>query len=103
MILIVGMPIEGLTLLLVFAPILAPVGPQLGFDSVHWGLLIILAMNMAGITPPVGGQIFLTSGIARCSIGQTAKYMWFLLIPWVATILLVLFAPGLVTWIPRNF
>lgn len=102
MLVIIGFPIEGLTILLVFTPILAPLGPKLGFDPIHWGVLLVLGINLAGITPPVGGGIFLCAGIAHATIDETVRHLWPFLLTWCLVIVLVLFVPGLVLWIPNT-
>jgi C4-dicarboxylate transporter DctM subunit len=101
MLVVIGFPIEGMTLLLVFTPVLAPIGPSLGFDPIHWGMLIVLAINLAGITPPVGGGIFLCAGIAHATVDETVRWMWPFLITWVLLIILVLFVEPAVTLIPN--
>lgn len=101
MLIVLGFPIEGITLLLVFTPILAPLGPALGYDPVHWGLLIVLSLNLAALTPPVGGAIYLCAGMARATIDDTVHYLWPFLFVWVVVVVIVLFVPQTVMWIPN--
>ena len=103
MLIVIGFAIEGLTLLLVFTPVLAPLGPTIGFDPIHWGILMVLAINLAGITPPVGSCIYLCAGMARATIDQTIRFLLPFLVAWCVVILIVLFFPSLILWIPRTF
>jgi TRAP-type C4-dicarboxylate transport system permease large subunit len=101
MIIILGFPIEGLTLLLVFTPILAPMGPALGYDPVHWGVVLVMAINLAGITPPVGGCIYLVAGMAKATIDETTYYLWPFLAVWTIVTFLILAFPQTVLYVPN--
>jgi C4-dicarboxylate transporter DctM subunit len=97
-----GFFIEVLALMIIFVPILAPLGPVLGYDPVHWGLLMVMTMNVGGITPPVGSNLFISASIAQCSLGAISKYAAPLVAVHAVVIFLVLILPGLATWIPRS-
>ena len=101
MVLALGFFIEVLALMIIFVPILAPVGPALGFDPIHWGLLMVMSMNVGGITPPVGTNMFISASIAKCSLVEISIYS----IPMVAVhaivVFLMLLMPDIALWIPR--
>ena len=99
-IILLGFPIEGLTIMIVFVPILAPLGVALGYDPIHWGVVMVLAINLAGITPPVGGGIFLCSAIARTNVQDTSRYIMPFLAVLTAVTLICLLVPGTITWVP---
>ena len=100
-ILVLGFFIEVLALMIIFVPILAPLGPSLGFDPIHWGVVMVMAMNIGGITPPVGANLFLSASIAKCSLSEISWYsMPFVLVHAIVTFL-VLIIPGMALWIPR--
>ena len=86
--------------MIVFVPILAPLGVALGYDPIHWGVVMVLAINLAGITPPVGGGIFLCSAIARTNVQDTSRYIMPFLAVLTAVTLICLLVPGTITWIP---
>lgn len=96
-----GFFIEVLALMIIFVPILAPLGPALGFDSVHWGLLMVMTMNVGGITPPVGSNLFISASIADCSLASISRYSAPLVAVHAVVILVVLLFPELATWIPE--
>ena len=47
--------------MVIFTPILAPMAGAFSHDSVHWALLMVMAMNVGGITPPVGTNLFIAA------------------------------------------
>ena len=100
-VLVLGFFIEVFALMIVFVPILAPIGPALGFDPIHWGLLMVMSMNVGGITPPVGTNMFISASIAKCSLAEISRYSMPLVAVHAVVVFLVLFLPGMVLWIPR--
>jgi C4-dicarboxylate transporter DctM subunit len=74
---------------------------RFGFDPIHWALLMVMAMNVGGITPPVGSNLFITASIAKCSLGEISRYVLPFAGVHAAVIFICLFLPGLVLWIPR--
>jgi tripartite ATP-independent transporter DctM subunit len=103
MIMVLGFFIEVIALMVIFVPILAPLGPLIGFDSIHWGLLLVMSMNIGGITPPVGVHLFITASIAKCTLGEVSLYQMPLAAVHMLVVLIVLLVPGLVLWLPRLF
>ena len=101
MLLILGFAIDVLAIMIIFTPVLAPMATQFGFDPIHWALLMVLAMNVGGITPPVGSELFITASIAKCSLEDISRYV----MPFVAVHALAIFVclvfPELVLWLPR--
>lgn len=91
--LIVGCLMDSIGAILILAPILYPVATELGVDPVHFGIIIIMNFEIGAITPPVGINLFVASGISRLSALRIAKAA----IPNALVLLLALF---LVTYIP---
>jgi C4-dicarboxylate transporter DctM subunit len=63
--LILGCVIDAMSMILLTIPIFYPVATALGFDPVWFGILIVLVVEMAMITPPVGMNVYVVSGITR--------------------------------------
>jgi len=101
LLLVLGFFVEVIALMIIFTPILAPMAGAFGFDSVHWALLMVMAMNVGGITPPVGSNLFIAASLAKCSLAEVSRYC----LPFAAVHAVVIFAcmlfPGLILWIPR--
>jgi tripartite ATP-independent transporter DctM subunit len=99
--LFIGLFVEALAAILIFVPVLLPIGQHFGFDPVHYALVIIIAMLIGTVTPPVGLQLYIASAISRVPVPQVV--VW----PFVASMTIVLIIivalPWTVTWIPSFF
>ena len=72
---VVGALLEGLPALLIFGPILFPIGRSIGVDPVHYGIVVIAAMGIAFFLPPVGVGLTIAAGIARVTSTRSAALM----------------------------
>lgn len=91
--LVVGTFMDSAGAILILAPILAPVAIELGVDPIHFGIIMIMNLEIGMITPPVGLNLFVASGISGLSILQVAKAA-------LPSGLVLLVALILVTYIP---
>ncbi|MCG8592863.1 MAG: TRAP transporter large permease [Kiloniellales bacterium] len=91
--LVLGCFLDGVTILTVVAPLLLPSIVNLGIDPIHFGVLLALNIEIASITPPIGINLFVISGISDTSIEQVIKGA----LPYV---LLLLAALVVVTYVP---
>lgn len=89
--------------LVIVTPILVPLAPTLGMDIVHLGLVIVLALMIGIITPPVGMSLFIVSDIAKVPFGRLVRTVFPYLIALIVALLLVSFLPGAVLFIPRLY
>ena len=71
--LVMGMFLEVVSILLITLPILMPIVHQLGIDPVHFGIVITVNMELALETPPVGLNLYVISGVAKCPLWETIK------------------------------
>ena len=85
---------EPSAILLIMAPILFPIATQLGIDPIHLGIIMVVNMEIGMLTPPVGLNLFVTSGITGETMGWVIKAV----LPWM---LLLLFFLMLITYIPQ--
>ncbi|MFO7543251.1 MAG: TRAP transporter large permease subunit [Thiobacillus sp.] len=92
--LIAGNFMEPTGIILILAPIFFPIATQLGIDPVHLGIIIVVNMEIGMITPPVGLNLFVTSGITGMSL---VEVIWAAL-PWLMVLLTFLV---MVTYIPQ--
>jgi tripartite ATP-independent transporter DctM subunit len=99
--LILGIYIEVLPLIVIFTPVLSELGNSLGYDPIHWGLLMIMTMNIGGVTPPVGSNLFIAASIARCNLSELSYWAWILTGVHVAGVILVIMWPALALWMPE--
>lgn len=86
LLLFVGMVMDTTAAIIIFTPLLMPVGIELGFDPVHYGIIIILTLVIGFITPPIGVNLFVASEISGLSIMKISKAI----VPYIAIMLLSL-------------
>ena len=94
LLLLAGNVMEPSSIVLIMAPILFPVAVKLGVDPVHFGILIVVNMEVGMCHPPVGLNLYVASGIAKMGITELTIAVW----PWLLTMLLFLL---LVTYVPE--
>lgn len=99
--LFVGMFIETLSATIICAPILFPMAIQYGIDPVQFALVMVVTLVYAGVTPPVGGVLFITMGIAECKMKDTLRYLCPYLGGVGIIILLCIFFPQISLFLPR--
>jgi C4-dicarboxylate transporter DctM subunit len=101
LLLVAGNFMEPSSIVLIMAPILFPVAVKLGIDPVHFGILIVVNMEVGMCHPPVGLNLYVASGITKMGITELTVAVW----PWLLTMLgflvLVTYWPGLSLWLPH--
>ncbi len=91
--LIAGNFMEPTGIILILAPILFPIAIKLGIDPIHLGIIMVVNMEIGMVTPPVGLNLFVTSGVTGMNLVQVTKAA----LPWLMVLLVFLV---LVTYIP---
>jgi len=99
--LIVGMFIETLSATIIVAPILMPVAAQYGIDPVQFAMVMVITLVYAGVTPPVGGVLFITMGIAKVKMKDTLKYLPAYLGVVCISLLILIFFPEISLFLPK--
>ncbi len=101
LLLLAGNVMEPSSIVLIMAPILFPVAMKLGIDPVHFGILIVVNMEVGMCHPPVGLNLYVASGITKMGITE----LTIAVMPWLLTMLgflaLVTYWPGLSLWLPN--
>lgn len=83
---VLGTAIEGSAALIILTPMLMPVISRVGIDPVHFGIVFITNLTIAGITPPVGGMMYISSQILKVSMMAYAREV----LPYLGAMMLVL-------------
>jgi C4-dicarboxylate transporter DctM subunit len=95
-----GQFMEPSGLLLIVAPVVFPIAMELGIDPIHLGIIMVVNMEIGMITPPIGLNLFVTSGITGMSLAQVVKAA----APFVAVLfvflIIVTYVPWISTWLP---
>ena len=92
--LIAGNFMEPTGIILILAPIFFPIATELGIDPIHLGIIMVVNMEIGMVTPPVGLNLFVTSGVTGMNLVQVTRAA----LPWL-TVLLVFLV--MVTYIPQ--
>lgn len=98
--LVVGMFIDPTAAIILFVPVLSAVAVGLGVDPVHFGVIVILNLNIGLLTPPLGVCLFAAQRVAGCSfLDLLRETLPFLLVSVFVLVLVTLF-PSLSLWLP---
>lgn len=89
--------------ILIFTPILLPIAQKVGYDPVHFGVVMIFNLAIGTITPPVGTGLFVGAGVARVKVETCIRALGPFYLLLVAILLLVSYVPALTMWLPRYF
>ncbi|SUB81493.1 Neu5Ac permease [Pragia fontium] len=98
---IFGAVLEGAPALIIFAPILVPIAIQLGFDPLHFGIVMILAMGFGLFSPPIGLGLYTTCAICGVEMKNVIKPMAKYLAVVLVGIIVVALLPIITVWLPR--
>jgi len=101
--LILGMFIDVMVIILVFIPMVLPLVKELGIDLVHFGVVIVLNMMIGLSTPPMGGLLFIVSGISGTPLHKVIKESLPMTAVMIGVLFLITYVPGLVLFVPRLF
>lgn len=91
--LVAGNFMEPSAIILILVPILFPIATELGIDPIHFGIVMVVNMEIGMITPPVGLNLFVASGITGMSMMQVVRAA----LPWLSVLLVFL---AIVTYVP---
>ena len=101
--LIGGQFMEPSGLIIIVAPLVFPIAIELGIDPIHLGIIMVVNMEIGMITPPVGLNLFVTSGVAGMPMMRVVKAA----LPWVGILfiflIMVTYIPWLSTFLPTTF
>ncbi|MDC7246890.1 MAG: TRAP transporter large permease [Sphaerochaetaceae bacterium] len=86
---------------IIFTPILLPIATSLGIDPVHFGVIMVVNLAIWLFTPPVGVCLFVSCGIAKCSISYVVKAFIPFLLVMIGVLILITYFPALVMTIPN--
>lgn len=97
----VGMLLEGSAALILLTPLLAPLVKTVGIDPVHFGIVMVLNLTIAGVTPPVGTLIYTTTGIVGVRFEHFVRESLPMLAALFLVLLLVTLVPAVSLILPR--
>ncbi|MEX0338813.1 MAG: TRAP transporter large permease [Arenibacterium sp.] len=98
--LLMGLVFEALSMILIMTPVLLPAAMGLGFDPIWFGIFMVIMVECALITPPVGLNLYVIQAVARVSLGEVARGVWPFLALMLVTVVILYLWPDLALYIP---
>jgi tripartite ATP-independent transporter DctM subunit len=99
---ILGMFLDGISAVVLTMAIIEPMIRQAGFDMIWFGIFLVIVVEMAQITPPVGFNLFVLQGMANKDMGYIAKSAFPLFLLMVLAVILVVVFPEIALWMPEQ-
>ena len=93
---------EPSSIILILAPILFPIAIKLGIDPIHFGIIMVVNMEVGMCHPPVGLNLYVASGVAKMGITELTIAVWPWLMTMLAFLVLVTYWPPLSIWLPKT-
>jgi tripartite ATP-independent transporter DctM subunit len=103
LLLVIGLFMDINATLIILAPVLAPLTLQIGMNPIHAGIVIILALNISLMTPPVGACLFVLASVTKERIEAIAKELWPFIIAEALVLVLIAYWEGFALALPRFF
>ncbi|MBO9474789.1 TRAP transporter large permease [Shimia sp. R10_1] len=98
--LIMGLVFEALSMILIMTPVLLPAAMGLGFDPIWFGIFMVIMVECALITPPVGLNLYVIQAVAKVSLGEVARGVWPFLALMLLSVAILYLVPDLALYIP---
>lgn len=103
--LLLGTVLEGLSIVLIIVPLVLPLLHHLGIDPVHFAIIVVINIEIAMLTPPIGLNLFVLSGVSKAPVSEVIRGITPFLLLMVVLLILVTFIPflsvGLPEWVFR--
>ena len=99
---ILGMFLDGISAVVLTMAIIEPMIRQAGFDMIWFGIFLVIVVEMAQITPPVGFNLFVLQGMANKDMGFIAKSAFPLFLLMIFAVLLIVLFPQIALWMPEQ-
>ena len=97
---VLGCFLDGISMIVLTMGVIIPTVQAAGIDLIWFGIFIVIVVEMAQITPPVGFNLFVLQGMTGREITWIARVTFPFFLLMVAMVLLLWFVPGLATWLP---
>ncbi|MEM7732623.1 MAG: TRAP transporter large permease subunit [Pseudomonadota bacterium] len=98
--LLMGLVFEALSMILIMTPVLLPAAMGLGFDPIWFGIYMVIMVECALITPPVGLNLYVIQAVARTTLANVARGVWPFLLLMLVTVGVLYAVPDLALYIP---
>ncbi len=99
---ILGMFLDGISAVVLTMAIIEPMIRQAGFDMIWFGIFLVVVVEMAQITPPVGFNLFVLQGMANKDMGFIARSAFPLFILMILAVIIIIIFPEIALWLPQQ-
>jgi len=99
---ILGMFLDGISAVVLTMAIIEPMIRQAGFDMIWFGVFLVIVVEMAQITPPVGFNLFVLQGMAGKDMGFIAKSAFPLFLLMILAVAVIIIFPDIALWLPEK-
>ena len=99
---ILGMFLDGISAVVLTMAIIEPMIRQAGFDMIWFGIYLVIVVEMAQITPPVGFNLFVLQGMANKDMGFIAKSAFPLFLLMILAVIIIIIFPEIALWLPNK-
>jgi len=100
---LLGMILEVISVILITVPVVLPLLANFDISPIHYAIILVVNMELALLTPPVGLNLFVLAGISKASIAEVMRGVAPFLVLMAGLLLLVTFVPEISTWLPAVF
>jgi len=102
MLLVLGMFLDGISILLIFVPLLFPLMQHFQWDVVWFGVLVVLTVAIGQFTPPMAVNLMVASKIAQVRMEATTRWVVWLVLAMTVAMLIVMLWPQIALWLPQR-
>ena len=99
---ILGMFLDGISAVVLTMAIIEPMIRQAGFDMIWFGIFLVVVVEMAQITPPVGFNLFVLQGMAGKDMGYIARSAFPLFLLMILAVIFIIIFPEIALWLPEQ-
>ena len=99
---VVGMFLDGVSIFLIFVPLLYPIALAFQWDLVWFGVLLTLTVAVGQFTPPMAVNLMVACRMAGVPMEQTVRWVLWFVLSFILAIAAVVLVPDLALWLPRS-
>ena len=103
LVLLLGALLDATTIILIIIPLFIPTARALGIDLVHFGIVIVVNCMIGLITPPYGILLFVINAVTGIELREIIREIWGFLAVLIFALIIMMFSPNLILWLPRIF
>ena len=101
LLIVAGIFLDGFPIFMIFLPLLVPIARAFQWDLVWFGIIMTFMIIIGMFTPPLSVNLMIAARIAETTIEATTKWVTWMLLSMLATLILIIAFPEIVLWLPR--